>query len=651
MEHNSFSETEYFIQLALEYEQTGDISGALRLARQALNAARASGLPLASAQALTAVARYRFRLGQYKIARDLATEALEMTDTLQDAQAAVHVEALLILGMCALETSSLAECEQHYRSAANLAREIGHPVLFQRALHNLGSGVYLFRGQFDLAINADSQSLQICRENNLPNWAMFPLITLAIAYQITGQRIRAHETLAELRASAQAGSAGEGYACYVSGMLALDEDDLQKADVELSRAIKLAEELGDPSLNLDTRLGISRMYKMRGETSKAFGWAEDALNYAQRVGYRIYQGRTQLEFGRTKWLSGDLPGAEKEILQAETIFIDMDLRCDLAEARLLLAALYQQKQDPRGSNYLQQATAAIRSGGYGFILERERSLVYSLASFIDDPNPEYSGAADELVAILQVVPPKPLNVVTFGNFEVWVGAKKVDGRILRQRHAGELFALLLSSPGHALLADKVTEALCPEKDPQAASDFYHHAVSALRRILEPDLPDRRLPCRYLEVSEERIRLILPPGSKIDYNDFEQHLAKKEWQAAMENYRGEYLPMYCYSEWTIAPRQHFADLFERALLTRAAELLAIGDAPGCLELAQRALLQNSWQEQAVELGMRAGLLMGDRSGAIKLYKRLEKILERDLGIAPQAQLQQLYQEIVKRPPNT
>ena len=40
-------------------------------------------------------------------------------------------------------------------------------------------------------------------------------------------------------------------------------------------------------------------------------------------------------------------------------------------------------------------------------------------------------------------------------------------------------------------------------------------------------------------------------------------------------------------------------------------------------------------------MRAGLALGDRMTAVKLYRRLEKVLEEDLGIAPQKELQQLY----------
>jgi DNA-binding SARP family transcriptional activator len=647
MEPHLVSETDNLILLALKSEQAGDISGALRQARQALDAARAANLPLECARALTAVARYRFRLGQYETARQLAQEAQAMTDPIQEAQAAVHAEALLLLGMCALETNSLTECETYYRSAANLAREIGHTLLFQRALHNLGSAVYLFHGQFDLAIATDSQSLQICRENGYADWAMFPLITLAIAYQITGQQLRTRATLMELRAMAQPGSAGEGYACYVSGMLALDEDDFLAADAELTRARTLAETLGDPSLNLDARLGISRMCRLGGEGSRALAWAEDALNFAQRVGYRIYQGRAWLERGRAAWLMDDLITAETDLNQAEAIFSEMDLRYDLAGVRLLLAALYQQQKDPRTAVLLPHVAAAIQAGGYGFLVERERSLVYPLAAYLNNPDPQVAGAAGQLLDAIQCVPPKPLRITTFGGLAVWIGAQMVNARSLRQRRTGELLALLLSSPGHTLSAEQVTEAMCPEKDPQAAVNFYHHAISALRRLLEPDLPDRRFPCRYLEVSEERVTLIIPPGSKIDFLEFERAVQNKAWEKAAAIYQGEYLPMYCYAEWSIALRQHLSDQFEQALLAQATACLNGGDAAACLDLARQALLHNGWLEQAVELGMRAALQLSDRVTALKLYQRLEKKLEKELGIAPQTQLQVLYKIAQKR----
>jgi DNA-binding SARP family transcriptional activator len=650
MELQPTSGTDNLILLALQREQAGDVSGALRLARRALEHARAENLPLDCARALTAVGRYRFRLGQYETARQHAHEARAMTDPLQEEQAAVHTEALLLLGMCALETNSLAECEEYYRSAVNLAREIGHPLLFQRALHNLGSAVYLFRGQFDLAVAADEQALQICREKGYSDWAMFPLITLAIAYQVTGQRLRALATLAELRATARPASAGDGYAYYVSGMLALDEDDFPDAGVELQRSLRLAEALGDPSLNLDTRLGISSLHRLQGQGAGALTWAADALNYAERVGYRIYLGRARLERGRAAWLNGDMLATESDLNQARAIFVEMDLKYDLAKVDLLLAALYRQGQDAQArlAELLPQVSAAIQAGGYGFLLERERSLVYPLADYLDDPRPAVAAAAGKLLETIHSTPPRPLRVITFGGLAVWVGAHMLPAQALRQRRAGELLVMLLSSPGFTLSAEQVTEAMCPDKEPGAAADFYHHAISTLRRLLEPDLPDRRFSCRYLEVSEERVTLIVPAGSSIDFLEYTRHMRNKAWQPAVALYQGEYLPALRYSEWTIALRQHYADQFEQALMALAGEHLNNGAPSTCLDLARRALLHNPWQEQAAALGMRAALELGDRATAIQLYHRIEKTLAHELGIPPQPELQELYQAARKRP---
>ena len=218
---------------------------------------------------------------------------------------------------------------------------------------------------------------------------------------------------------------------------------------------------------------------------------------------------------------------------------------------------------------------------------------------------------------------------------------------LRQRRAGELLALLLSSPGYTISAEQIIEAMCPEKEINAAMDFYHHAISALRHLLEPDLPDRRFPCRYLDVNEERVTLIIPPGSILDFLEFEKCFIKNDWEKVVGLYEGEYLPMFRYLDWSIELRQHYADLFEHSLLALAGDRLKSRAASECLHLVRRVLLHNPWHEQAVAMGMRAALEMNDRITAIKLYQHLEKILENELGITPQQEIQQLYSEARKQ----
>jgi DNA-binding SARP family transcriptional activator len=102
----------------------------------------------------------------------------------------------------------------------------------------------------------------------------------------------------------------------------------------------------------------------------------------------------------------------------------------------------------------------------------------------------------------------------------------------------------------------------------ASRTSFHQATSALRRALEPDLPDK-FPSRYLKVDEGQAKLCLPPGSRIDYQDFETRCKQGEWQAALSFYAGDLLPEFRYADWAIAQRQRLMQDYQRALLAWAA----------------------------------------------------------------------------------
>lgn len=221
---------------------------------------------------------------------------------------------------------------------------------------------------------------------------------------------------------------------------------------------------------------------------------------------------------------------------------------------------------------------------------------------------------------------------------------------LRQRRAGELLALLLVSHGYSLTSGQVSDALCPEQDANAALDFVHHVTSALRRLLEPDLPDRRFACRYLDVTDDRVSLRVPVGSVIVFETFAEAVKMHNWETSVELYTGKFLPALRYAEWTLAIRRQLTDQIETALLALAHIRLHENDPKACLELSCRALQSNCWQERAVALGMQAAHALGDRSTAAKLYRQLEKDLSRDLGVTPAMELQQLYDTLKKRSPS-
>jgi DNA-binding SARP family transcriptional activator len=621
-------------------ERSGDIGAAFQRAQQAVSLAQASGESEAIAAALNCVATAQFRLGHYEQARALADQALAHAASDSPARA----RALLLKGSCAGETNSLDEAEAFLYQAADLSRQIGHHTVRAAALHNLSAAVYLPRGQFDLALAADEQARYIISAQNMPELLHLPLITMAWVCQVTGQGPRARAILDELARVAIPGSMAEGYHHFLTASLAQDEGDTAAVPSLYRQARTIAEAVGEPGLNIEVRLGMSRYHRLRDDAPDARAWADDALAIAVRVGYRHLQGKSLVERGHAAWLCGDVASAEADLRAAIEIMTPLRTNLDLARAFFLLAALLHGQRCPEAQSAWLEAASRLASGGYAFLLDRERTLALPLiAACLNDPETERASAA--LLAHLQHVPPAPLRILTLGRFEVWQGAQQIEKHALSQRRADELLGLLLVSPGHSLSRDQIVEALWPEQEPATAQIRFHHATSSLRRALEPDLPDK-FPSRYLDTEMGQVTLRLPPGSSLDLETLEQAIRQKQWQDAIALYYGDLFPNALYADWAVAPRETCAQWYLRALLETARDQQATNRPQEALDTCRRILAREPWQEQAVLIGMQACLALNDRAGALRLYQKLISVLESDLGAEPQEELQALYHALTQ-----
>lgn len=609
-----------------------------------LEQTRINGDPESIGKALVQLAYLHFRQGRYHQTQNLAEEVLHhvASDSL------LRCDALRMLGNCAAELGEPDLAEDYYHQAIDLARQTDYRYALYKCLHSLATNIYWPQGQFDLCLAAGKEALTQAQKLGFHEELWFPLSDIAWAYWSTGQRVLALDVARQMQSVVSPGSLGDGFTCcLVAGQMEVSEEYLSQVLPLYERARSVAEATGDPGLNIEVRIGLCRAYRQSNDFSTALLWAEDAVTSSKRLNYLQFQAITLIERGRTLIELGNLSSAETDFLAAMDLAVRLHAKFDQTRATLYLATCLSEQNSPQASDICKTAIRLIRENGYEFLIAQERSLLLPwIAKLMNARDPNMSEASSLFTGYLMRLPPPQLEVRTLGQYTIRVGSHSVSKEDLRQRRAGELFALLLTSPGYTLSQEQVSEMMCPEKDPDAAADFYHHAISNLRRLLEPDLPDRRFPSRYLEISEERAALLLPPGSTIDFLEFEKSIQKKDWKNSVLLYTGDFLPMYRYSEWSIPIQQRLSDQFEQALMALAEEQLIAGDAAGCLQFAQRALSHNPWQEKAVLLGMRAAQQLDDRATALKLYHRLRKKLEQDLGITPEIQLQQLYAEIKK-----
>ncbi len=610
-----------------------------------LSQARSGGDPRNIYTSLIQLAHLHFRQGHYDQTQTLAAEVLR--DAQPDSR--WYCDALRILGNCAAELGDPNSAETYYHQASDLARQIDYPYALYKCLHSLATNIYWPRGQFDLCLAAGKEALAQAQSLDLGEELWFPLSDIAWAYWSTGQWALAKEVAEQMQAVVTPGSLGEGfYDCLQAGLMIRQDDFLNIVLPLYERARSIAETTGDPGLNVEVRLGLSRSYRLAGDLPAALLWADDAVQNVLRTNYGQFQAAALVERGRMALEMGDLARAILDLENALQIATQCQANFDQTRAALFLSAVLFAQHSPEANNTWRLTAQWIQTNGYEFLLEEERSLVLPLiAAGLDSADPELIKTSQDLFERVQTIPATPMHVKLLGSQTIRVGSRFLSKEALRQRRAGELLAILLVSHGKTQTVEQISETMCPEKDPDSALDFYHHALSALRRLLEPDLPDRRFPCRYLEVDEERVRLVLPVGSSFDWEEFERAVKQKNWSEAIDIYGGEFLPSLRYAEWTIPIRQHLADQFESALLKLAEGKLQDGNPTACLELIRQALQDNPWQERAVELGMQAAIALGDRISALQLYQRLEKVLMKELGIAPQKELQLLYAAVKKR----
>jgi DNA-binding SARP family transcriptional activator len=223
-----------------------------------------------------------------------------------------------------------------------------------------------------------------------------------------------------------------------------------------------------------------------------------------------------------------------------------------------------------------------------------------------------------------------VRVELLGGFRVLAGGEAVAADAWTGRRSAELVQLLALAEGHRLTRDQAIEALWPRLDPKAGAGNLRKAAHYARRAL--GTPDA-IVLRGGQVS------LFPSGSvTTDAERFEADAAAaladgraERCAAVADTYAGDLLPEAIYEDWTQEAREH--------LRSRQAELLRRGEQWG------RLVQLEPTDEAAYRELMRRELSAGSRPAAIRWYGRLRDALRREIGIAPSAESQAIYEECV------
>ncbi len=629
---------------ARAHERAGRMADAVREARSALEAAEALGWDVGIAGGLGHLAYAYYRLGDLGRADALAAEALAACRSSHDHLAT----ARFVRGLCAHDRGDYAGAVGHFRAAEALSREVGYPLGLMLALLNL-SMVYHRLGAFDRALVAAADSARLCDEIGVPTWS--GPWTRAFIHRTTGDRARARAALAELQALDPPVGFAEGLRRMLTAQLALDEDDIATADALAADARAYADRLGNPVVSCMVRLVMARLRRVQGDAAAARAWVDEAIVEVDRVGLVNFRPWLELERARVHWALGDVDAARAELEPVRARADAAGTALDGAEAALLLAGLAHATGSPEARPLWVDVEARVRAGGYGFLLERERALVLAaLPTLARADGGALAGVAEALLEQLARAEPVPLTVTLLGHFAVRQGRRDIDAREWRRRRAGELFRYLLTRPDRRAVRDLVLDALWPDQPATAAAAQLHQATSALRRLLEPDLPEK-FPSRYVRVEGDVLVLHFPAGSTVDTECFAEaaHRALAsgdpgDLTGALGAYSGEPLAEDRYADWATPDRERLAELATRTRLRLARAHLAAGELTSAHDLAVEVLGPDPTREEAAAVAMEALVRAGQRARAARLYRTVEAALRDDFGMRPGPELRAIAEHL-------
>ena len=233
-----------------------------------------------------------------------------------------------------------------------------------------------------------------------------------------------------------------------------------------------------------------------------------------------------------------------------------------------------------------------------------------------------------------------IRIETLGSFCVWRNQQKIDNKEWGRDKTVQLLQYFVSNrQRNALHKEKIMDGLWEDWNDR---DF-KVALHGINKTLEPERPSRTEPIFILRqgvsyqidlekiwIDVEALEKYIIIGNEAFTSDIS--ISKTAYKAAIDLYKGSYLPNRIYEDWTSEEREKTQLSILGAYVTLA-EILVDENPLESIRLAQKALaIDNTW-EDAYRIQMKAYIVKGNRPQAIKTYMKCEVILEEEYGIAP------------------
>ena len=642
----------------------GDPQAGLHLLNQAEQSFRQAkndyGLILTLSRRATA---YRF-LGDYAASLRDANEVIELTEVKDDLQV-IFAEALRVKGLALFRLGQSRQAIDFLEDSLNLYTRLNEmtsmPILFMET-----GMVYNAIGNYTEAANSYEKALLIWRQKGNLSWQANLLNNLGVLHHFQGEYEKAALAFEEGLVCAQRSGYTRMEAFIATGLgdLYAELEDFGVAQLNYQHAEEVAQRMDNRFITvylIMARTNLALLQKNIIETQKL---VTDAALMIQSSDSLYEKGLLNLGLGRLSLLKGNLSQAVDELEEAERCFSEDGSKLEGDSSRIWLAAAsYQAK-----NHVVARETIKTILGGRGQVANGILVTIHQAHEWLDGLQKDIEVGRDfgdmltragrlagkipatrrqlHRTAHVIQIPNAHLIIHAFGQSSVSVGGKLLTLSDWQTQSVRDLFFYFLTSP-KPLTKEQVGATLWPEVDePQKLKLRFKNEIYRLRRAVGQDV------ITYEDVYYRFNRAL---DFEYDVEAFEAFLARAKstpdpeeqiglYQQAVDLVSGPFLED-LYADWVLVEREHLSQIYLSALLILAELFQKQAQPERALAACQRALDYDLTLESAYSLSMQIYHRLGDRASIIRTYQVFEETMQRQLGLPPSKETEELYHRLI------
>lgn len=517
------------------------------------------------------------------------------------------------------------------------------------------------------ALAAYQKALDYFRKTGNLTWQANVQNNLGVFYLDQGELMKSYQHLEDaLECSRLSGYTRlEAYTLATIGDLYSTLDSWDAAHHAYQQAASIAQRTDENLLYVQILLAMANIARKQGDSSYSLSLIQSAREYSVKnlsdfdpYSIHLNEGRLFLShhddqealhiFEKMRLEMGDQQNKIEGSVVAVYLAACHSLLGDLNQAR---SELDQAIQVSGNSLQKQQLISAARDAWPVFENKisslagdpRINSLISQVAQF-ERELPSIRRQIRRSTAAVPFGLPR-INIHTLGKIQIWLDGKLVSSSQWQTQAARDLFLLLLAHPD-GLTKEEIALVLWLEDSENQVKIQFKNTIYRLRKALGQNV---------ILFEDDRYRFNQSLDYEYDVELFKSRLdqARREgdrlrkmkvWKDALELYKGPFLPMLD-QEWVLAIRENLWELYLSAALAYGENLLETGDSAAALGVGTKILEQDSCQEDAFRLVMRAYAAQGNQGEVARQYERCTEILRRELDVEPSLQTRQLYQTLV------